>query len=155
MISKDRVKELVEERIEGTDIFIVELNVYEGNKIKVLLDADSGLAIQSCVSVSRNIEHNLDREEEDFELSVSSPGLDNPLKVVRQYKKNVGRSLKVKTLDETKFEGVLETADEEKIIILERRKERIEGRKKKEWIEERHEIMYDNIKEAKVVISFK
>lgn len=155
MISKEKVQELIDERIEGTDIFVVELSISEGNRIKVLLDADNGLSIDKCVSVSRNIEHNLDREVEDFELHVSSSGLDNPLRVVRQYKKNVGRSLKVKTNDDVKVEGLLESADDEKIVVVERRKERVEGRKKKEWVEEKHEFNYDNILEAKVVISFK
>ena len=154
MISKERVKELIDERIEGTDIFVVELSISEGNRIKVLLDADNGLSIDKCVSVSRNIEHNLDRDVEDFELHVSSSGLDNPLKVNRQYVKNIGRTLKVKLEDKT-VEGELESATEEGIVIVERRKERVEGRKKKEWVEEKHEIMYDIIIEAKVVISFK
>lgn len=155
MISKERVQELIDERIEGTDIFVVELSISDSNQIKVLLDADNGLSIEKCISVSRNIEHNLDREEEDFELTVSSSGLDNPLKVTRQYIKNIGRSLKVKQVEGGSLEGKLETADEEGIVIVERRKERVEGRKKKEWIEEKHELKYDNILEAKVVISFK
>lgn len=70
MIEKERVKKLIEERIAGTDIFLVSLTISSSNDIHVVLDADSGLSIDKCISVSRNIEHNLDREAEDFSLEV-------------------------------------------------------------------------------------
>ena len=159
MISEKLVRELAEERIAELDngLFIVEIKISSSNQINVLIDSSEGsVAITDCISVSRNIEHNLDREEQDFELSVSSPGLDQPLRMVPQYVKNVGRDVKVKLNDENgKLEGLLKHADDNGIIVETTRKERIEGRKKKETIVEEHPLQYDDIKETKIVISFK
>ena len=117
MIAKSNIRKFIEEGIEGTDVFIVELNVSEQNRIHVVADSDSGLSIDKCVAVSRSIEGRLDREVEDFELQVTSPGLTNPLKVTRQYKKNVGRGLKVKTLEDKSLEGKLVEATDEGIVL--------------------------------------
>ena len=98
MIDKKTVIALAEERINELDkgLFIVDLAISSANDIKLFLDAEqSKVSIQDCVSVSRNIEHNLDREKEDFQLSVSSAGMDQPFKVHKQYVKNVGREVKV------------------------------------------------------------
>jgi ribosome maturation factor RimP len=155
LIAKSDIRKFIEEGIEGTDVFIVELTVSEQNHIHVVADADSGLSIDKCVAVSRSIEGRLDREVEDFELQVTSPGLSNPLKVIRQYKKNVGRGLKVRTVEEESLEGTLVEATDEGIVLEHSFKQRIEGRKKKEIITERIPLAYDRIKEAKVMISFK
>ena len=154
MISKQLVQQLIDEKITGTSTFLVSLTISASNQIHVLLDDDEGLSIDRCVELSRQIEHNMDRELEDFELSVSSPGLDKPLMVKRQYPKNIGRSLKVTTTDEQKIEGELISADDEKIVIQTKVKERVEGRKKKEWVITDHEITYASIDQAKVVIKF-
>lgn len=137
-------------------LFIVEISVSSGNNISVELDKhEGGVSVQDCVSVSRNIEHNLDREEADFSLNVSSAGLDKGLRVFDQYKKNVGRSLKVKLIEGGSIEGELTQASEDEITLQTKRKERIEGKKKKEVIIEDIKIPMTNIKEAKIVISFK
>lgn len=154
MISKKLVEALIAEKIDGTSTFVVSLTISASNQIHVLLDDDEGLSIDRCVELSRQIEHNLDRESEDFELSVSSPGLDKPLMVQRQYPKNIGRTLKVTTVDGQKVEGELKRADENVIVIQTKVKERIEGRKKKEWVITDHEIAYASIDQAKVVIKF-
>ena len=135
MITVDRVTKLVEEKMEGTDLFIVELSVKPGNKIEILVDRDSGLALEDCLSVSRHVEGNLDRELEDYSLDVSSPGVGRPLKLKRQYVKNVGRTVNVKRTDGTIVEGVLVSSDEEKIVVHTRTKEEVEGRKGKKWVE--------------------
>ena len=155
MITKSYITEILEETLAETDVFVVELKVSENNLIQVIVDADSGLSIDQCVKVSRNIESQLDREEEDFELQVTSPGLTNPLVVTRQYIKNIGRGLKVTTHEGEVHEGELIKADEEGIVIQYSYKQRIEGRKKKELITEELPLTYDQIKEAKVMISFK
>lgn len=137
-------------------LFIVDLRISDTNVISLEIDSETGgVSIDDCVRVSRNIEHNLDREEQDFELSVSSAGLDKPLRVLKQYPKNIGRELKVKTVSGDKVEGVLTEADAEGIVLQTSRKERIEGKKKKELIVEDIPLKYADIKEAKVVISFK
>ena len=155
MITVDRVTKLVEEKMEGTDLFIVELSVKPGNKIEILVDRDSGLALEDCLSVSRHVEGNLDRELEDYSLDVSSPGVGKPLKLKRQYVKNVGRTVNVKRTDGTIVEGVLVSSDEEKIVVHTRTKEEVEGKKGKKWVERDDEIAFDTISETKIVISFK
>lgn len=146
---------MLEDELAESPLFVVGLEVSSGNDIQVLLDGDQGVSIQDCMKVSRFLEGSFDREIEDFSLNVSSPGLDQPLRVKRQYKKNIGRSLFVKTMSGEKIEGELKAADEENISVFTREKRRIEGRKAKEWVEETHTIAYDDISEAKVVISFK
>lgn len=158
MISKKKIEELALERIDELDkgLFIVEIKVSSSNVIQVEIDAEEGnVAIEECVSVSRNIEHNLDREEQDFELQVSSAGLDKPFRVVKQYIKNVGEDVKVKLTEGGKLEGKLVDADETHFTIETTRKERIEGKKKKETIIEQHKLAYGDVKETKIVISFK
>jgi len=158
MISKKLVAGLIKERIEELDngLFIVSLEIYSGNVIHVELDKYEGnVAVTDCMSVSRNVEHNLDREDEDFELSVSSAGLNNGLRVFPQYKKNIGRGVKVKLNEGGSIEGTMIDATPEAITVQTSRKERIEGRKKKETIIEDHVLTMDKIKETKIIISFK
>lgn len=158
MIDKNKVQALVEERIEELDngLFIVELNISGSNVIQVELDKhDGGVSVDDCIRVSRNVEHNLDREVEDFELQVSSAGLDKGLRVFAQYKKNIGRNVKVKLIESGSLEGELIAATEEEITVRTSRKERVEGRKKKETIIEDHVVPMEQIKETKIIISFK
>jgi ribosome maturation factor RimP len=155
MITVDRVTKLVEEKMEGTDMFIIELSVKPGNKIEILVDRDSGLALEDCLSVSRHVEGNLDREIEDYSLDVSSPGVGKPLKLKRQYVKNVGRTVNVKRTDGTIVEGILVSSDDEKIVVHTRTKEEVEGKKGKKWVERDEEVAFDTISETKIVISFK
>lgn len=158
MLDREKITALAEERMAELDkgLFIVDLRISDTNAISLEIDSETGgVSIDDCVRVSRNIEHNLDREEQDFELSVSSAGLDKPLRVLKQYPKNIGRELKVKTVSGVKVEGVLTEADAEGIVLQTSRKERIEGKKKKELIVEDIPLKYADIKEAKVVISFK
>lgn len=157
MISKTRIKELAEERIAERDpsLYIVEISISASNNIVVELDKESGsVGIEDCISVSRNIEHNLDREAEDFALQVSSAGLDQPLRVTKQYIKNIGREVKVKSVEKGTFEGIIKTADENGIVLESKEKKRVEGRKKKEWVIQDLPFKYSEIKETKLIISF-
>jgi ribosome maturation factor RimP len=99
MITREKVEHLIEEKIQGTDMFIVEVSVRPGNVIDVTLDSDVGITIEACTEVHRHLLHEMDRDVEDYSLEVSSPDLMKPLKVTRQYMKNVGRDLAVKKLD--------------------------------------------------------
>ena len=158
MISKKKVTQLVNERIEELDngLFIVDLRISSSNQINVELDKYEGnVSVDDCIRVSRNVEHNLDRDEQDFELHVSSSGLDKGLRVFAQYKKNIGRDVKVKRKEGGKIEGTLIDATEEQIVVQNSRKERIEGKKKKQTIVEDHVIPMSNVLETKIVISFK
>ena len=137
-------------------LFIVDISISATNVIHLELDKAEGyVSINECMSVSRNIEHNLDREWEDFELHVSSAGLDKPFRVLAQYAKNIGREVKVVTTDGKKMEGTLSAANEKEITLETSRKEKIEGKKKKELIVEQHVFPMNQIKETKIVISFK
>lgn len=158
MISKKKVIELAEQRFEELDkpLYIVDLSISSSNHIFVEIDHETeSVSIEDCVSVSRNIEHNLDREKEDFQLEVSSAGLDKPLRNFKQYIKNIGRSLKVKIPEKGKIEGKLIQADENQITLEIEKKERVEGKKKKIKVIENIVLPYTEIGEAKVVISFK
>ncbi len=151
MISKKIVLELIEERIEGTDIFIVDVDISSGNKISITLDADDGLSIEKCMSVSRNVEHNLDREEEDFSLEVTSFGLSNPFVMPRQYQKYIGKKVEVITHENEKNQGILLAFDEKGLDLeLELTKKQIKAK-----VEPKVNISFDNIKETKAAISFK
>lgn len=158
MISKKKVVGLIKERFAELDngLFIVHINITESNVIHVEIDKYEGnVSVMDCMSVSRNVEHNLDREEADFELHVSSAGLDRGLRVLPQYKKNIGRQVVVKLHEGADLEGELTAASHEQITVQTSRKERLEGKKKKETIIEDHVLTMDKIKETKIVISFK
>lgn len=158
MINKKKIQALIQERIEelNNGLFVVSLTISSGNDIQVELDKhEGGVTVQDCISVSRNVEHNLDREEQDFSINVSSAGLDKGLRVFPQYVKNIGREVKVKLNEGGKLEGKLIDAQKHQITIETTRKERIEGKKKKETIIENHEIPMIEIKETKIIISFK
>lgn len=155
MITEDRIRTLAEEKIEGTDLFIVNVSVRPGNKIEVLLDRDSGLTIDDCKSVSRHIEKSLDRETEDFSLDVSSPGVGRPLLVRRQYFKNTGRPVKVETMEGVVVEGLMERADEKGITVITEQKVELPGKKGKKKALIPVDLTFEEIKETKIVISFK
>ncbi|MDC1106621.1 ribosome assembly cofactor RimP, partial [Prolixibacteraceae bacterium] len=137
------------------DLFLVDLTVSSSNVITVVVDSDTSVNVDTCIELSRQVEHNLDRESEDFELSVYSAGLGEPLKLPRQYTKNLGRELDVVTSLGEKYVGVLKEADQDKFIIEESKKERVEGKKKKIVVTTEHSFSYTDIKTAKVVVSFK
>lgn len=147
MITEVIIRALVDEKLEGTDKFIVSAKVLPGNKIRVFIDGLTGLNVKDCVEVSRQIEGNLDREVEDFELQVSSPGLTEPFSHPLQYKKNVGRNIKVTTTEGESWKGELTEFDGSNITVLPEKK------KKKEQ-EEAVTIPLESITEAKTVISF-
>lgn len=155
MISEKRVRELVDEWADDGPAFLVDLKISAANQIAVFIDSDNGMTIQECAKLSRHVESELDREVEDFELSVSTPGLDQPLKVRRQYQKNVGREVKVRLKDESSLKGELIGVEQTEIVVKTRSKERIEGRKAKQWVEKEHRLPFEDIVETRIVISFK
>jgi len=156
MISVGTIREKLEELIEETSKFIVDVQVSPANDIYIELDdEDKFIDVQDCIAVSKGLENQLDREANDFSLQVSSPGLSNPFKVKKQYFKNIGRELKVLKTDGIVVKGMLEKADEERITLTQKVKERIEGRKAKQWVTKEESLTYDEIKETTIIISFK
>ena len=154
MISASTIRELAEKKLQENESFLVDVTVSASNKIRVTIDNNNGLAIDECVSMSRWIENQLDRETEDFELEVSSPGLDQPFKVFRQYQKNIGREVEVKLNDGQKVEGKLVAAVEKQIEIEQKSREKIEGQKGKQLITRQVNLPFEKIKETRIIIKF-
>ena len=107
MIEKQTIQGIVDEFIKGTDLFIVAVKVSSSNRITILADTKNGITIDECASIHRHVENSLDRDKEDFELQVSSPGLDLPFGVIEQYYKNEGKKVEVIDNEGSKYTGKL------------------------------------------------
>ena len=149
MIEKAKVTELAQEYLEDTDKFVTDIQVKTGNIITVVIDGDSSVIIKDCIRLSKFIEGRLDRDTEDYDLRVTSFGADKPLKLKRQYKKNIGREFNIVLADETRLTGKLIDADEAQITVM-KKDEKRKGRKPEEV-----KISFNDIKEAIIVLSFK
>lgn len=151
---KDEVQMLLINALdERQDLFLLSCDISEANAIKVIIDGDNGVLVEDCMFVSRAIEHNLDREEQDFSLEVASAGAATPFSHIRQYKKNIGRTLEVKANGE-KFEGVLTQANAEDIVLTWKVRVPKQIGKGKVTVEKEVALPYQNITEAKVKIKF-
>ena len=154
MTFKEKVSELLNSGLEEKpDIFLIDLTITDAFKIIVTLDGDNGVTLQDCIDISRAIDHNLDREEVDFSIEVASGGVSAPLKLVRQYKKNIGRTLKVKTAEEV-ITAELVDANDDFITLTWTAREPKEIGKGKVTVEKRLELPYADVKEAIVTITF-
>ncbi|WP_338377730.1 ribosome assembly cofactor RimP [uncultured Flavobacterium sp.] len=155
MSFKDKVKVLLDEALtQKPSMFLIDLVVTEDNKISITLDDDNGVILQDCMDISRTIEHKLDEEELIYSIDVASAGVSTPLKFIRQYKKNVGRNIKVTTKELEKIEAQLTNADDKKITLEWQSREPKKIGKGKETVNNKKEIAYSEIKEAIVLISF-
>jgi ribosome maturation factor RimP len=150
---KEKVEQLIAEGIEGTDIFVVKLTVSSSNDINVLLDSDSGLSLADCRTVSRAIEFNLDREEEDFSLTVASAGIGEPL-VLRQYMKNVGRKVTVTLNEGEVIEAKMIAANDQNIELEWKSREKKPTGKGKITVVNKRIIEHRDIKQTIVLITF-
>jgi ribosome maturation factor RimP len=154
MTFKEKVLQLLNEGLEEKPtVFLIDLTITDAFKIIVTLDGDNGVVLQDCIDISRAIEHNLDREEQDFSLEVASVGVGSPLKLVRQYKKNIGRTLIVK-LATTTIEAELVAANDVFITLAWEAREPKKIGKGKETVQKEQEIPYSDIKEAIVTVTF-
>ncbi|MFA5329242.1 MAG: ribosome assembly cofactor RimP [Prolixibacteraceae bacterium] len=153
MIDKAKIAEFVNEKLTD-DQFLVEVTVSSSNVIHIMVDSDSGISINQIVEISRFVEGKLDREAEDFELSVFSAGLSEPFSLVRQYKKNIGTEIEVLLGNGQKLSGILLKADDQEIDLEVTTKEKLEGSKKKELVVRVHTFGYPEIKEAKKILKF-
>ncbi|MCM4169285.1 Ribosome maturation factor RimP [Arenibacter antarcticus] len=151
---KEKVTTLLEAALEENEsLFLLDFSIGADNKIKITLDGDHGVTLQDCMNVSRAIEHNLDREEEDFALEVASAGAASPIKLPRQFRKNIGRKIEVKTLD-SELEGTLTEATEESITLEWKDREPKPVGKGKITVQKKQLIAISDIKEAKVILKF-
>jgi ribosome maturation factor RimP len=145
---KTHIENIIKDYLEGQPIFLVEVQVKKGNVINVFIDSDKGVTIDECVKINRLIESKFDRDVEDYELRVSSPGIERPFVMNRQYNKYLNREIMVTTRDDIKREGILKSISKENIEIEVR-----SGKKGKEISLEK--ILFSEIREAIPVISFK
>jgi Uncharacterized protein conserved in bacteria len=154
MITSTQIKDIVQNIIAQGDLYIVEITVGSRNRINVIIDSLKGATIDDCVMVSRSIEQHFDREIEDFELEVSSPGLTLPFKVIQQYQKNIGREVEIIQKNGQKLMGKLLALDGSVMTIESQKKVRLEGKKRPEWITEEHKMDISETKSTKLVINF-
>jgi len=151
---KNKFIKLVHEAIEENDaLFLIDLIISENNHLKVIIDGDTGVVLSECIRISRHIEHNLDREEEDFSLEVTTPIVTDPIVKKRQYNKNINRTLIVKT-ERERFEGKLIEINENNITLQWKAREPKPIGKGKITVVKEQIIPFDEIKQAKVKITF-
>lgn len=154
-MDKEKVINLLNDALsEDLSLFLIELKFLPDNKIYVEVDGDKGVSLKECIRINRAIEQDLDREEEDFSLEVTSPDVANPLKVKRQYIKNINRTLEVKLKDNTKVEGVLKAVNELDIVLEWKAREPKPIGKGKVTVVKNATIPFSDILEAKVKIIF-
>lgn len=154
MIKKQTIVDLIKTHLEGSDKFMVDVKVSAANKIEVYIDAPQHISIADCVDLSRFIEKSLDREKDDFELQVSSPGATEAFRVLEQYKKYTGTKVAVVTKEGKKHEGILKSADEEGFVIEETRREKKAVGKGNHTVTENINLTYNQTKETKSVLPF-
>ena len=155
MIDKSQITSVVEQAIDGTDAFLVDIRVEAGNSIVVELDSLGGMDVDFCAKISRTIENSLDRDKEDFELEVGSAGLTAPFKVRKQYEKNLGNEIEVLTTDGRKLKGILTEINQTDYIIEFSVKEKLPGAKRPTLVTKSETIPFDITKTAHYIINFK
>ena len=150
---RSKVESLLTEALDQHPaLFLIELKVGADNSICVILDGDQGVSLKDCMTISRAIEHQLDREAEDFSLEVASVGVGTPLQSQRQYIKNIGRKLKVELVERPSVEGTLIAADDKGFTLKWKQREPKPVGKGKVTVEKQETLSYEQIESAKVTI---
>ena len=155
MIDKAKVKELVDQWLDGKDYFLTDLTVTPDNCITVEIDHADGVWIDDCLQLSRHIEENLSRDEEDYELEVGSAGLGQPFKVLRQWQNHVGKQVEILASDGRKLKGILREADAEHVLLATRQKVQVEGRKRPVMQDVDVSLPMAEVKSGRYIIDFK
>ena len=155
MIDTKKIIEAAERNLQGTDMFVVGCTCTPGNDIELLIDSDTSVAIDACVRLSRSIEEELDRDEEDFSLTVASAGIGSELKSLRQYRKLAGKSAEVLLTSGVKILAKLEEVTDEGITLSYEEKQAVEGKKKKQLVKVTRSYPFDQIKYTKEWLDFK
>jgi ribosome maturation factor RimP len=155
MILKETIYQIVENFLINTDYYLVDVKATPDNRISVEIDAFEGVSLEFCAELNRHIESQFDREIEDFELEVSSAGLTEPFKVVKQYEKNIGNEVETLTKAGKKIIGVLTEVRENGFVLQIEKTEKPEGSKRKVTVTEDLTFAYEDIKNTKYIIRFK
>ena len=154
MIEKSLLKDFIEKQLEGSDYFLVDLQVNPGNRIEVTIDSENPVDIEECEKLTRAIENEFDRDKEDYELEVGSAGLTSPFKVRRQYEKYLGREVEVLPKDGKKITGMLKDVGDSTFTVLSRQKVKNPGMKRPVEEEVALTFPYDEIKYTKYLLKF-
>ena len=154
MIDKTALTQFIEQQLEETDLYLVDIAVTPDNVITVEIDSDSPVDIDECIALSRKIEEAFDREEEDYELEVGSAGITSPFKVVRQYQKNIGNEVEVIARDGRKYTGVLREAGPDSFTIISEEKVKREGAKRPVVEEVTRTFPYSDVKSTSYLLQF-
>jgi len=155
MIEKKLIIDFTEQYLEGSPNYLTDVSVSADNTITVEIDNDHGVDIDDCVALSRYLESKLDRDTEDFELTVTSAGLSSPFKILRQYKKHEGREVEVLSKNGQKITGTLKSSDDNGFIVSVTKKIKPEGAKRKIEVEEDIRFAFEEVKHTKYLIRFK
>ncbi|TGX84178.1 ribosome assembly cofactor RimP [Palleniella muris] len=155
MINKETVRTLVNEWLKEKEYFLVDVEVTPDDRIVVEIDHKDGVWIEDCAQLSRFLEENLNRDEEDYELEVGSAGLGQPFKVVQQYINCIGEEVEVLRKDGKKHTGILKSVDEPKFVVTVKEKKRLEGQKRPQMVETDIEFDMNEVKHTKYVLKFK
>ena len=155
MIDINKVAEIAERHLAGSDMFVVECKATPMGEIELLIDSDTAVKLEDCAALNRAIEAELDREVEDYSLMVASAGIGSELKLLRQYRKILGSSVEVLLKDGIKLLAKLENADEQGIAISYEEKQLIEGKKRKQTVQVSKEYKWEEIKYVKEYLDFK
>ena len=155
MIEKAVVTQLVEEHLQASNPYLVDVTIKPGNYIVVEIDSDDSVSIDDCVALSQYIETHLDRDVEDYELEVGSAGITSPFKVLRQYQKNIGNEVEMLLKSGAKKVGVLTAVDLSGATISVEKKVKPEGAKRPVMVTEEEKYPFEEIKYTKYLIRFK
>lgn len=155
MISKEAISQAVEQFLIDTDYYLVDVKITPDNKISVEIDSFNGVSIEFCIKVTKHIESLFDREVEDYELEVSSAGLTEPFKVLKQYEKNIGNEVETLTKAGIKTIGTLIEVNEKEFILETEKMVKPEGSKRKMTVVENLTFSFEDIKNTKYIIRFK
>lgn len=155
MIDLEKIRAIAEEQLQGSDLFIVSLTASPANEIELLVDSDTSVGIDQCVALNRAVEAAFDRDTEDFELTVASAGIGQPLRTLRQYLKLVGRPVEVVLRSGSKLVATLREATDEALTLEYTEKVAVEGKKRKETVTVTRTYPLAEIKLTREHIDFK
>lgn len=154
MKAAEEIKTIVTSLLENSDLFLVDATVSGDNKIEILIDSPTGVNITTCMEISRQLEEKLDRDTEDFELTVASAGIGYPFLVEGQYKKNIGNTVEIRLKDAGILKGILKAYNGDSIVVECEEKKAVEGKKKKETVKTEKTVDLSGIEQIKDIVTF-
>ncbi len=154
MIDKASLTKFIETYNEGSEYFLVDMTISKNNEIVVEIDCFEGVDIDYCVALTRAIEAEFNRDEEDYELEVGSAGLTSPFKVIQQYQKNIGKEVEVLTTDGKKLKGTLDQVLNDEFSIIVKEKVKKEGAKRPVIEDVEYKFKYNQVKYTKYFLQF-